>query len=152
MSYNHILKYTGIFGSVQIINILASVLRNKAAALLIDRYGQGVSELFNSTINLISSATTLIIPVSIVRRLSSIYEQFGSNCTAIKHEIKVIRSWSVLTGLFGTILVVLLSSLLSKITFDSTIHTRSYILLSPMLVMLSINGTEIAILKATRQL
>ena len=152
MSYNHILKYTGIFGSVQIITVLTSVLRNKAAALLIDRYGQGVSELFNSTINLISSATTLVIPVSIVRRISSIYEKFESNSTTIRHEIKIIRSWSVLSGLFGTLLVVLTSSLLSKITFDSTNQTRNYILLSPMLIMLSINGTEIALLKATRQL
>lgn len=152
MSYNHILKYTGIFGSVQVINILTSVLRNKAAALLIDRYGQGVSELFNSTINLVSSATTLIIPVSIVRRISFIYERFDCCSTTIRHEIKIIRSWSVLTGLFGSILVILLSSLLSEITFDSTNHTRSYILLSPMVLMLSINGTEIAILKGTRQL
>lgn len=152
VSYRHILKYTGLFGGIQAINLLASVLRNKVAAIIIDRYGQGISELFNSTINLISSATTLIIPVSIVRRISFVYENYGLESTLIRNEIRAIRSWSVLTGLIGTLLVMILSPVLSSVTCDSKNFTFDYLILSPMLIMLSINGTEIAILKAVRQL
>ena len=57
--------------------MLASILRNKAAALLIDRYGQGLADLFSNTANLISTATTLVMPVSVVRRLSHLYEHKG---------------------------------------------------------------------------
>ncbi len=152
MSYRHILKYTGVFGGIQVMSVLSSVLRNKSAALLIDRYGQGLSDLFNSTTNFISSATTLVVPVAIVRKVSSLYEKYGINSVSVKHTIKVIRSWSVLTGLIGALLVLLASPLLSRITCDTANFTKSYLLLSPMLLMLSINGTEIAILKATRQL
>lgn len=152
LSYRHILKYTGVFGGIQAINVLSSVLRNKAAAILIDRYGQGISELFNSTINLVSSATTLIIPVAIVRKISFLFEKLGLNSVSVVHTVKVIRSWSVLTGILGTLLVMLSCPLLSRITCDSHEFTKSYFFLSPMLLMLSVNGTEVAILKATRQL
>lgn len=132
--------------------MLASILRNKAAALLIDRYGQGLTELFNNTISLISTATTLVIPLSVVRRLSYLYEKHGEAADEITDEIRVIRSWSVLTGLVGMVLVIITSPILSYITFGGIHFTRSYLFLSPMLVLLSINGTEVAILKATRRL
>ncbi|MGN1213805.1 MAG: hypothetical protein ACI4TR_02815, partial [Bacteroidaceae bacterium] len=151
-SYRHILKYTGFFGSLQAVNVLTSVLRNKAAAVFIEKYGQGISELFNTTINLISTATTLVIPISIIRRLSIVYEKFGSHSTTLHHEIRAIRSWNLLSGLIAMIIVLISAPLLSLVTFDSTDFTCSFILLSPMLVMLSINATEIAILKATRRL
>ena len=32
-SYDHVLKYTGVFGGVQVLTMLVSVLRNKFAAL-----------------------------------------------------------------------------------------------------------------------
>ena len=116
LSYRHILKYTGVFGGIQVISVLASVLRNKAAALLIDRYGQGISDLFNSTVNLINSATTLIVPVAIVRRISFLYEKFGMSSISVVHSIRVMRSWSILTGLIGSLLVMLCSPLLSRAT------------------------------------
>lgn len=150
--YRHILKYTGIFGSIQVVTMLASVLRNKAAALLIDRYGQGLTDLFYNTITLISTATTLVIPVAMVRRLSFLYEKYGDRSPQLLDAIRVIRSWSVLTGLAGMAIVLLTSPLLSEITMGGTHFTRSYLFLSPMLLFISINGTEVAILKATRRL
>ncbi|MCH5179174.1 MAG: polysaccharide biosynthesis C-terminal domain-containing protein [Prevotellaceae bacterium] len=151
-SYRHILRYTGIFGSIQAVTMLASILRNKAAALLIDRYGQGLADLFSNTANLISTATTLVMPVSVVRRLSQIYERSGEHSSALSEEIKVVRSWSVLTGLVAMAIVAGAAPLLSVLTFGGTHFTRSYLFLSPLLLFLSINGTEVAILKATRQL
>ncbi len=150
--YRHILKYTGIFGSIQVVTMLASVLRNKAAAILIDRYGQGLTDLFSNTVTLISTATTLVIPVAVVRRLSLLYERHGDGSPQIVEAIRVIRSWSVLTGLVATLLVIVGSPLLSQITLGGSQFTRSYLFLSPMLLLVSVNGTEVAILKATRRL
>ena len=45
-SYSHILKYTGIFGGVQGLNILISLVRNKAVALLLGPSGMGLASLF----------------------------------------------------------------------------------------------------------
>ena len=132
--------------------MLASILRNKAAALLIDRYGQGLADLFSNTANLISTATTLVMPVSVVRRLSHLYEQNGDGSAEITEEIRVVRSWSVLTGLVAMLLVAATAPLLSEMTMGSISFTRSYLFLSPLLVLISVNGTEVAILKATRRL
>ena len=41
-SYGHVLKYTGIFGGVQGLNILISLVRNKLVALLLGPAGMGL--------------------------------------------------------------------------------------------------------------
>ena len=40
-SYGHVLKYTGIFGGVQVLNILVGLVRTKAVALLLGPAGMG---------------------------------------------------------------------------------------------------------------
>ena len=76
-SYSHILKYTGIFGGVQGLNILVGVVRNKFAALFLGPSGMGLLSLFNSTVNLISSSTNLGIPTTGVKMVSEKYEESG---------------------------------------------------------------------------
>ncbi len=66
-SYAHILKYTGIFGSVQGFNILAGVVRNKFTALFLGPSGMGLLSLFNSASTFLSSACNLGIPTSGVK-------------------------------------------------------------------------------------
>ena len=52
-NYSHVLKYTGIFGGVQGLNILISLVRNKLIALLLGPQGMGLASLFNTTTNFI---------------------------------------------------------------------------------------------------
>ena len=49
-SYRHILKYMGIFGGVQGLNILMSIVRNKVVAVLLGTAGMGLISLFNATV------------------------------------------------------------------------------------------------------
>ena len=56
-SYNHVLKYTGIFGGVQGLNIIINLVRNKLVALLLGPDGMGLASLFNTTVNFISQST-----------------------------------------------------------------------------------------------
>ena len=44
-SYSHILKYTGIFGGVQGLNILMSMVRNKLVAIILGPEGMGLISL-----------------------------------------------------------------------------------------------------------
>ena len=69
-SYSHILKYTGLFGGVQGLNILVGVVRNKFTAMFLGPSGMGLLALFNSTSNFLTSATNLGIPTSGVRVVS----------------------------------------------------------------------------------
>ena len=68
--YGHVLKYTGIFGGVQGLNILIGLVRNKLVAVILGPAGMGLASLFNTTVNFISQATNLGLPVSAVNHLS----------------------------------------------------------------------------------
>ena len=72
-SYIHILKAMGLFGSVQGLNILMSLVRNKIVAVLLGTTGMGLITLYNSTVKLLSDATSMGLPMSAVRELSAAY-------------------------------------------------------------------------------
>ena len=148
--YSHILKYTGIFGGVQGLNLLIGLVRNKIVALLLGPGGMGLVSLFNSTINFISQATNLGISFSAVRHVS---EMFDSGDEArIAHYIKVVRLWSVLTAVAGMLLCVVAGPLLSNYTFSWGDHTLHYVMLAPAVGLMAITGGETAILKGCRRL
>ena len=66
-SYSHVLKYTGVFGGVQVVSILVGIIRNKFVAMILGPAGMGLVSLFNSTINLLSNSTNLGISMSAVK-------------------------------------------------------------------------------------
>ncbi len=148
-SYSHILKYTGIFGGVQGLNILIGIARNKFAAILLGANGMGLVSLFSSTINMLVSATNFGIPTSGVQVISSKYQ---SQSDQLAGSIKSIRSWSLLTALLGTLVCVLFSSFLDKLTFTWGNHVLHFVLLSPVVGLTILAAGEMAVLKATRQL
>lgn len=149
-SYSHILKYTGLFGGVQGISILVGIIRNKLVAVILGPQGMGLVSLFNSTIKLVSDFTNFGLSMSAVKRIS---EDFDSgNEQAVGHAIDVVRYWSFLTALFGTLLCVALSPLLSWFTFSWNAHVLHFICLSPMVGLMAVTGGELAILKGVRQL
>ena len=149
-SYSHILKYTGIFGGVQGLNILIAVVRNKLVAMILGPGGMGLLSLFNSTIKLMSDSTNLGISMSAVREIAEAYENGDEGKVA--HIVKLIRVWSLLTALLGGLLCVVLSPLLSKWTFAWGDHTWHFVLLSVVVAFTAVTGGELAILKGVRQL
>jgi len=149
-SYHHILKYTGIFGGVQGLNIMLGLVRTKLIALLLGPSGMGLSSLFNTTVGFVSQATNLGVPFSAIRHISELYDQ-GDN-EALAHFVKVVRTWSVLTALMGMLVCVLIGPLLSQTTFAWGNHSLHFMLLAPAVGMIAITGGETAILKGMRSL
>lgn len=149
-SYSHILKYTGIFGGVQGLNILMGVVRNKLVALILGPEGMGLISLFNSSIKLLSDSTNLGISMSAVREISEAYSVGDTEKTL--HAVKLIRVWSLLTALIGALLCMVLSPLLNRWTFSWGDHTLHFVLLSPIVAASAVTGGELAILKGARQL
>lgn len=148
-SYKNILKYTGIFGSVQLITILVGLVRNKLVAVLLGREGMGFISLLNSTIKLISDSSNLGVSFSAIRQVSNYYDHDESK---MLHFIKVTRSWSLMTGLLGAFICIVLAPWLSKWTFNWGDHTLHFIFLAPVVFLTAITGGELAILKGTRHL
>ena len=149
-SYGHVLKYTGIFGGVQGLNILMSLVRNKIVALLLGPEGMGLASLFQTTVNFISQSTNLGVSFSAVRHVSELFD--SGDEARISHFIKVVRAWSLLTGLVGMLLCIIIGPILSSLTFSWGNHTLHFIFLSPLVALLAITGGETAILKGARQL
>jgi len=148
--YSHILKYTGIFGGVQGLGILVGLVRTKLVAWLLGPEGYGLVSLFNSTIKTVSDSTNLGLSMSAVHEISDAYEK--DEGARLEHTVKVIRSWSLLTALFGMFVCLALSPLLNRWTFNWGDHTLHFVLLSPVVALMAITGGEMAVLKATRQL
>lgn len=148
--YNHIIKYTGIFGGVQGITLLASILRNKLVAVLLGPGGMGLISVYNTVIKLLNDSTNLGISFSAVRNISEISAE--ENPARLEEFIRVVRSWSVLTGLFGMFVCIVLSSQLSYWTFDNYDYVSSFVWLSPVVALTAFSGGELAILKGVRKL
>ncbi|MEG1580932.1 MAG: oligosaccharide flippase family protein [Bacteroidaceae bacterium] len=144
------LKYTGLFGGVQGLSIFCSILRNKCVAVLIGSAGMGLIDLYNRVIDLLSNATNCGISFSAVRTLAHLHE--NSDRTALENYIKLVRSWSLLTALFGTLVCLLFSPIISYLTFGNLHYTLTFCMLSPIVGTLALSGGEIAIFKGVREL
>ena len=111
MSYSKILKSTGLLGSVQLLSVLISVVRNKAAAVLIGTVGMGLSDLYARTIELLANSTNFGLAVSGVRRLSVLHE--AGDRRAVAHHVRLLRTWIFLAALLGALLTAVLAPLVS---------------------------------------
>lgn len=148
--YSHVLKFTGLFGGVQGLNVVIGLVRNKFVALLLGPGGMGLVSLFNTTVQLISQATHLGISFSAVRHISEYYD--ADNTEKVAHYVKVVRGWCLLTALVGMLVCIVLGPFLSSATFSWGDHTLHFVLLAPAIGMIAITGGETAILKGQRKL
>lgn len=149
-AYDHVIKYTGLFGGIQGMNLLASLVKNKLVAVILGPSGLGLISLYNTAVTLLNNSTNLGIPFSAVRHISELYEQ--GDHEGLVHFIKVIRSWSILTAVCGMLLCVLLSPCLSWAYFQNVTHWKVFLWLSPIVALMTVSGCELAVLKGTRQL
>ncbi|MBQ9676934.1 MAG: oligosaccharide flippase family protein [Prevotella sp.] len=149
-SYQHILKYTSIFGGVQGFVILIGLVRSKFMALLLGAGGMGFNSLLTSVQNFASQCTNLGISFGAVPKLSDYYEKQRQDLLA--YYIQVIRLWSLIASLLGFVFCVVISPLMNDLSFTWGNHTLHYAILGLAVAMLAITGGETAILKATRRL
>ena len=147
-SYSHILKYTGLFGGVQVLGILVGLVRNKLVALILGPMGMGLLALFSSTIKLVGDSTNLGLSISAVRNMSGAYD--CGDTDRLLRSISVFRHWCLITSLLGLLVCVVLSPLLSRWTFSFGNHTLHFVLLAPVVALTTLSTGELAILKATR--
>ncbi len=148
--YRDILKYTGIFGGVQGLNMLAGLVRNKLTAIILGTSGYGYISIYNSAISLINNSTNLGISFSSIKNLSHIYHNEGES--AAKEYVSVIRFWSFLASFTGIIVCFLLAGYFSNLTFESDEFTNDFRLLSLVVGLTTFSACELSILKATRRI
>lgn len=148
--YRSIFKATSIFGGVQVFNILITLIRGKAVALLIGTAGMGLNGLFLSGLNLIKTFSSLGLTESAVRDLSKAHA--SGDEPQMRLTFTVFRRWVWLTALLGIVITVVFAPLLSRFSFNNTTHTWSYIALSSTFIFGALMGGIYTMLRGTRQL
>lgn len=149
-SYKHIFKYTGLFGSVQALNILIGLVRNKVIAMILGPVGVGLISVYNTAATLIQNSTNFGLQMSGVREISQAFDAKDEEAT--NKYVSLLRSWSLFAALLGFAVCLAMSGVLSMWAFSSFEHTLHFALLSIVVAMAAITGGETAILKATRKL
>lgn len=149
-AYNHVMKSTGLLGGIQAFYILMSVVRNKLTAMLIGEAGIGIADLYCRTIELLGNTTNFGVAFSAVRRLSALYEKGDRRETV--YYVRLVRTWTFLLALFGTLVCIAFSPLLSRYIAGDHAHTLHFCLLAPAVGFTTLSGGEAAILKGMRRL
>lgn len=150
-TYGYVLKYTSLFGGVQGVKMLASLVRNKITARLLGTAGAGLIGVYNSMTEFIVSCTNFGLPLSATRETSSCFEHNSQD--QLLRLVCVIRTWAVWTSALAVLVCLLLSPVLSYVFFDyDTTHWAEVLLLLPIVVALLVAEAECSILKGVRQL
>lgn len=149
-AYRQIMKATSIFGGVQVLSILISIIRSKLVAVLLGPTGIGIAGLLNTTIGLISSFTSAGLDTSAVKSISM--ANANGDKVKIAKEIFILRRLIWFTGLFGTLLTLALSSWLSQLTFGNSDYTFAYCWISITLLFRQLTNGHLALLQGLRKL
>ena len=143
---NGVLKALGIFGGVQMITIICSILRTKLIAVWIGAAGVGLFGIFNSAIELLGVLFHLGVRDSAVRDIAS-SQQPDTNKI-----ITIVRRWVLVLGAIGLVVTMAISPLLSNFTFGNYDYTYAFIAIAVIIFLSSIQNGELAILQGTKEL
>ncbi len=137
-----------VFGGVQVITILCSIVRTKLVAIWIGPLGVGIITLFNSTLDLLTQTTQLNLRQSAVRDIAAT----ASDRNRLGTTASVVRRLGLLLGIGGALICALLSPLLSRWAFGSGEHTVDFIILSLTLLLSGMTVAEQALMQGTDHL
>lgn len=144
------MKAMGLFGGVQVMGILCSIVRTKLVALWIGPVGIGLFGLFNNALEMISTGTNLGIRSSSVRDISQAHD--SSTPGLVAKMVAVVRKWSLWLGLFGALVTLMLAPLLSELTFGDQSHLWGFVALSVAVLLGAITNGEYAVLQGSARL
>lgn len=149
-SYRQIFKATSILGSVQFFNIIISILRSKAIAVLLGPAGMGIVSIYTTTIGLIAQVTNFGLGTSAVKNIAIASE--SGDVEKLAKTVAVFTRLVWLTGFLGFILALGLSPFLSEIAFGHKKFTLGFVMLSVTLLFTQINAGQNVILQGMRKI
>ncbi len=149
-SYDHVLKYTGVFGGVQGLKMLTSFIRNKLTSEFLGKFGVGLISVYGSISEFLVSASNMGVPLNATQRSGELFE-IGTN-EEIEHFVMVVRTWVLWTALFALLLCLCASPFLSYFFFEHRWDRFGEVLLMvPVSACFLLAEGECAILKGLRQ-
>lgn len=149
-SYRQIFKATSLFGGVQVVNILISVIRSKFVAVLLGPAGMGIVGLLTVTTGFVGSLTNFGLRTSAVKNVAAADAQQDQHRISVV--VTTLRRMVWLTGLLGTFVTLILAPWLSELTFGNKDYTYAFMFLSITLLFSQLSAGQNVILQGTRKL
>lgn len=141
-----VLKALGLFGSLQIITLLCAVIRTKLVALWIGTAGVGIISLYNATLDLLKFVFSLDINQCAVPEIA---KSTREQRPAVNY---TISRTAFIFGATGSVITLVISPVLSRLTFGSYSYTWGFALLSPTIFFAVLTNALTAILQGNDRL
>jgi O-antigen/teichoic acid export membrane protein len=149
-SYGQILKSSAVIGGSTAFNMLFSIIRNKAMALLLGTSGFGVLGSYVSISDVVRTIAGLGINTSGVRQIA---EAAGSNDTErIARTVTTLRRVALYSGAVGALLLVALCRPVSMWTFGDYDHVGAVALLALVAFFLDVSEGQKALVQGMRRI
>ena len=148
--YKGIFKSTFLFGFVQVVRLLVSLIKNKIVALLLGPTGVGAIGIYNNMVNMIKTGAGLGISQSAVKDVSE--ANASGRVEDFSRTISLTHKLVLFTSILGLTVTIILSPFLSKISFDNYQYTFPFIILSLAVAFDVLVDNQLAILKGMRKL
>ena len=149
-TYGQILKSTALIGGSSVIGIGFGILRTKAMALFLGPAGVGLMGLYGSIADVAQSLAGLGIQSSGVRQIAA---AVGSNDDErIARTAVVLRRVSILLGVLGALLLLVLAAPISRFTFGGAQQTAGVSLLSLAVLFRLVSAGQGALIQGMRRI
>ncbi|WP_316746906.1 O-antigen translocase [Pedobacter gandavensis] len=149
-SYRQIVKTTTLFGGVQVIQILTSIIRGKLVAVLLGTAGMGINTLINSVITVIVQFASLGLNFSAVRDISQ--ANISGDKDELNRTVKVFRHLMYYCAILGAVIIIGSSYWISEFTFGNNSYTWGFVWLSIVVVLNILNSSNITVLQGMQRL
>lgn len=149
-SYSRIVKSSSLIGGAQGVNMLIGMIRVKFVAILIGPIGIGLVATYQSLVQLIGTIAGLGLQSSAVRDIAQAVSRGEEEQTA--RIVLSLRRMCWLTGGLGSLAVILLSPLLSQITFNSPDYTVDISLVGLTIFFANLKGGQMALIQGNRRI
>ena len=148
--YGRIMKSTFVMGGSSVITIVLGIVRNKILALILGPSGMGLTGIYQSITNLISSISGLGIGESGVRQIAV---ALGTDDqTKISRTIVALRRTALLSGISGFFLLFVLSKKASLLTFGNSAHEIDLAILSVTVFFGAVSAGQIALIQGMQRI
>ncbi|MCB9202369.1 MAG: oligosaccharide flippase family protein [Flavobacteriales bacterium] len=147
-SHKSIFGKLSIYGGVQVLKILISLITTKFIALFLGKEGIGLSDLLSTTLALIGGFISLGIPNSGIRQISLAHA--SGNISKFSKSLQILKRWSLFLGFLYASILILFHKQLSVFTFGTEKYSNWFLLLSVNAIVLNVLVYYSTIMNALR--
>lgn len=149
-SHQSILKATGVFGFLQVLKLIISVITSKFVAVFLGPFGIGLVALLTNAASLISSITSFEFLKVGTREIA--LHSADEHSDELSKSIKNLQRIALFVGVFGALVSVVFSETLSNFIFGNSSKKQWFYVLGFYFIMTGFSNARMAILQGVNQI